>query len=215
MAASSNAPKRTLRDIWPHLIVSACALLLPPLGMAAGVVYLGSPHPHETVVSSAAEHAAPIAVAAEPTRAPDPAAAVASAPVANPSVANAVPNQREQRSAAEPQLAAAPAPATAAAPASAKDAGTKDTASPKDAGTKDVTAKDAGPAAAAPAVAKIGETSERTARAEAAAPTETADTPAAPATNAQKSRHESRGGRVRQARNPSIADIFLHPIRTR
>jgi hypothetical protein len=208
MAASSNAPKRTLRNIWPHLVVSACALLLPPLGMAAGVVYLGSSHPHETVASSPLEHAAPIVLAAAPTRAPDPGSAVASAPVTSPSVANAVPSPAEQRPAPEPQVAAAPAPAAAAA-ARANTA------------TKDVAAKDAAPvpAAAPAAVGKIDETSEHTARAEATAPTETAETPAAPAANAQqsgqKSRHESHGGRVRQARIPSITDIFLHPVRAR
>ncbi len=105
--AASNAPKRTLRDIWPHLVVSACALLLPPLGMAAGVVYLGSPHPHEIAASSPAEHAA-VAVAAEPTKAPDPGPAVAS-PCCD-RVANAVPSPAEQRPAPEPQVAAAPAP---------------------------------------------------------------------------------------------------------
>jgi hypothetical protein len=215
--AASNAPKRTLRDIWPHLVVSACALLLPPLGMAAGVVYLGSPH--EIAASGPAEPAA-VAVA-EPTKAPDPGPVVAAAPVAgpavaNPSVASAVPSPAEQRPAPEAQVAAAPAPApaAAAAPASIKDVGTKDTASTKDrasakdtAGTKDVATKDA----AAPAVAKIGETFEGSARAEATPPTENADT-AAPAANAQqsgqKSRHESRGGRVRQAHVPSLTDIF-------
>jgi hypothetical protein len=214
--AAFNAPKRTLRDIWPHLVVSACALLLPPLGMAAGVVYLGSPHPHEIAASSPAEHAA-VAVA-EPAKAPDPGPTAA-----NPSVASAAPSPAEQRPAPEPQVAAAPAPTATPAPASTRDAGTKDTASKDAAGTKDAAAakdvatKDAAPAAAPPAIAKIGETSERSARAEASPPTENADT--APAGNAQqsaqKSRHESRGGRVRQARIPSITDIFLHPIRTR
>jgi hypothetical protein len=222
--AALNAPKRTLRDIWPHLVVSACALLLPPLGMAAGVVYLGSPHPHEIAASSPAEHAA-VAVAAEPTKAHDPGPAVASSSVANPSVANAVPSPAEQRPAPEPQVAAAPAPRPVAAPAPASTNDAKDTASKDAAGTKDVAAakdvatKDAAPAAAPPAIAKIGETSERTARAEASPPAENADAPAAPAVNAQhsgqKSRHESRGGRIRQARVPSITDIFLHPIRTR
>jgi hypothetical protein len=220
MAASFNASKRTLRNIWPHLVVSACALLLPPLGMAAGVVYLGSSHPHETVASRPAEQAAPIVLAAAPTRAPDPGPAVASAPVTSPTVANAVPSPAEQRPAPEPQVAAAPAPAAAAAArASTKDTGPKDTAT-KDVAAKDVAAKDAAPvpAAAPAAVGKIDETSEPTARAEATA-TETAETPAAPAANAQqsgqKSRHESHGGRVRQARIPSITDIFLHPVRAR
>jgi hypothetical protein len=216
MAASSNAPKRTLRNIWPHLVVSACALLLPPLGMAAGVVYLGSSHPHETVASNPAEHAAPLVLAAGSTKVSDPGPALASAPVASPSVANTGPSPAEQRPAPEPPAGPAPAPAAAAAArASTKDTGPKDTA------TKDVAAKDAAPVpAAAPAVVgKIDETSERTARAEATAPTETAETPAAPAANAQqssqKSRHESHGGRVRQARIPSITDIFLHPVRAR
>ncbi len=212
---ASNAPKRTLRDIWPHLVVSACALLLPPLGMAAGVVYLGSPHQHEIAVSGPAEHAA-VAVAAEPAKASDP---VASRTDVTPNVANAVPSPAEQRAAAEPQVVAppAPAPAAAPAPASIKDAGTKDTAGSKDAAStrdvaaaKDAATKDAAPGAASPAAAKIGETSESNARAEATPPAETADTPAAPANaqqSGQKSRHDSRG-RVRQARVPSITDIF-------
>ena len=209
---ASNAPKRTLRDIWPHLVVSACALLLPPLGMAAGVVYLGSSHPHEIAVSDPAEHAA-VAVAAEPAKASDP---VASRTDVTPSVANAVPSPAEQRAAAEPQVAAppAPAPAAAPAPASIKDAGHQGHRRQQGCGQHQGCsrqAKDAAPGAASPAAAKIGETSEPTARAEATAPTETADTPAAPAANAQqsgqKSRHDSRG-RVRQARIPSITDIF-------
>jgi hypothetical protein len=220
--AASNAPKRTFRDIWPHLIVSACALLLPPLGMAAGVMYLGSSHPHETVAVSAAEPAAPIAVAAEPTRAAEP----------SPAVASVVPNPAEHRATPEPQVAVVPAPAPAAttSPASTKEAATKDAATKetaaknapaKNAAAKEAAAKEATPApsAAPAATAKVGESSEPTARAEAAAPTETAEAPAASAANAQqsgqKSRHESRGGRVRQARIPSITDIFLHPIRTR
>jgi hypothetical protein len=195
--AASNARKRTLRDIWPHLVVSACALLLPPLGMAAGVVYLGSSHPQETAVSTTAEQAAPIALAAEPTQPADPTPALASTAAVSTS-----PTPAAQRPAPEPQLAAAPAPAPTAAPMPA---------STKDTGSKDVAAKDVAPSAAP--VAKIGETSEPTARAE-ASPTEAADAPAAPAANAQqnaaglKQRHDSRGGRVRQARIPSITDIF-------
>jgi hypothetical protein len=210
--AAFNAPKRTLRDIWPHLVVSACALLLPPLGMAAGVVYLGSSHPHET--ATAAEPAALIALAAEPARTTEP----------SPAVASVVAGPAEQRAAPEPPVAAAPAPQPAAAtpPASAKTATTKDAAA-KETAAKETAAKDAAPTpSAAPATAaRVGETSEPTARAEAAAPTETADAPAAPAANAQqsassqKSRHDSRGGRVRQARIPSITDIFMHPVRTR
>jgi hypothetical protein len=185
--AASNARKRTLRDIWPHLVVSACALLLPPLGMAAGVVYLGSSHPQETAVSGSAEQAAPVAASTEPVRPADP----------GPALARTSPSP----TAPEPQLAAAPAPQPAPATAAA---------STKDVATKDAAAKEAAPSPAA--VAKIGETSEHAARAEAAAPTETADAPAAPAANAQqsgqKSRHDSRGGRIRQARIPSITDIF-------
>jgi hypothetical protein len=190
--AASNARKRTLRDIWPHLVVSACALLLPPLGMAAGVVYLGSSHPHETAVSVTAEQAASVAASAEPTRPADTTPALASAAVVSSS-----PTPAAQRPAPEPQLVAAPAPPAIAAPVPA---------STKDSGSKDV-APSAAPAA------KTGETDESTARAE-AAPTEGADTPAAPAANAQqnaagqKQRHDSRGGRVRQARIPSITDIF-------
>jgi hypothetical protein len=37
--------KRKLRDIWAHLLLSACTLLVPPLVMVAGVMYLGSPPP--------------------------------------------------------------------------------------------------------------------------------------------------------------------------
>jgi outer membrane biosynthesis protein TonB len=214
--AASNAPKRAFRDIWPHLVVSACALLLPPLGMAAGVMYLGSSHLHET--ATAAEPAALMVVAAEPARTTEP----------TPAVASVAPSPTEQRAAPEPQVAAVPAPPPAAAtpPASAKTATTKDAAAKetatKDAAAKETAAKDAAPApsAAPAAVAKVGESSEGTARAEAATPTETADAPAAPAANAQqsasgqKSRHDSRG-RVRQARIPSITDIFMHPVRAR
>jgi hypothetical protein len=37
--------KRKLRDIWAHLMLSAFTLLVPPLGIAAGVMYLSSPMP--------------------------------------------------------------------------------------------------------------------------------------------------------------------------
>jgi hypothetical protein len=37
--------KRKLGDIWAHLVLSAFTLLTPPLGMAAGVMYLSSPKP--------------------------------------------------------------------------------------------------------------------------------------------------------------------------
>ena len=37
--------KRKLREIWAHLVLSACTLLVPPLVMAAGVMYLGSSPP--------------------------------------------------------------------------------------------------------------------------------------------------------------------------
>jgi hypothetical protein len=37
--------KRRLGDIWAHLVVSTCVLLMPPVVMAVGVVYLGSPSP--------------------------------------------------------------------------------------------------------------------------------------------------------------------------
>jgi hypothetical protein len=37
--------KRKLGDIWAHLVLSACVLLVPPLVMAAGVMYLGLPPP--------------------------------------------------------------------------------------------------------------------------------------------------------------------------
>jgi hypothetical protein len=248
--AASNAPKRKLRDIWPHLIVSACALLLPPLGMAAGVVYLGASHP-QTAVSGHAEQAAPVATAAEPARSADPAPALAST-----AVVNTAPSPAEPRVLPEPEVAAVPAPQpAAAAPASPKDAGTKDMATKdtttkdtaakdaaakdaaakdtaaknaatketvaKNAAAKDAAAKNAAPKDTAPvSAAKSDDTSEPTARAEAAAPAETADAAAAPAANAQqpptgqRSRHESRG-RVRQARIPSITDIFMHPVRAR
>ena len=35
--------KRKLGDIWAQLLLSTCVLLVPPLGMAAGVMYLSSP----------------------------------------------------------------------------------------------------------------------------------------------------------------------------
>ena len=37
--------KRKLGDIWAQLLLSACVFLVPPLGMAAGVIYLRSPPP--------------------------------------------------------------------------------------------------------------------------------------------------------------------------
>jgi hypothetical protein len=37
--------KRKIGDIWAHLVLSAFTLLVPPLGMAAGVMYLTSPPP--------------------------------------------------------------------------------------------------------------------------------------------------------------------------
>ena len=119
---ASNAPKRTLRDIWPHLVVSACALLLPPLGMAAGVVYLGSPHQHEIAVSGPAEHAA-VAVAAEPAKASDP---VASRTDVTPSVANAVPSPAEQRAAARAAGRGAPCSCARCCPRTGEHQGCRD-----------------------------------------------------------------------------------------
>jgi hypothetical protein len=43
--AHDRQSKRRLGDIWAHLVVSACVLLVPPLVMAASVLYLGSPPP--------------------------------------------------------------------------------------------------------------------------------------------------------------------------
>jgi SPOR domain len=37
--------KRRLGDVWPQLLLSACVLLVPPLLMSAGVMYLGSSPP--------------------------------------------------------------------------------------------------------------------------------------------------------------------------
>jgi hypothetical protein len=37
--------KRKIGDIWVNLMLSAFALLVPPLGMATGVMYLSSPSP--------------------------------------------------------------------------------------------------------------------------------------------------------------------------
>ena len=37
--------KRKLGDIWAQLVLSAFTLVVPPLGMAAGVMYLSSPPP--------------------------------------------------------------------------------------------------------------------------------------------------------------------------
>jgi hypothetical protein len=55
-----NGPTRRKRgDIWPHLGVSACVLLLPPLVMAAGVMVLGSSPPKGTEPEGAAQQAAP------------------------------------------------------------------------------------------------------------------------------------------------------------
>jgi cell division septation protein DedD len=37
--------KRRLGDIWAHLVESTCVLLVPPVVMAVGAMYLGSPSP--------------------------------------------------------------------------------------------------------------------------------------------------------------------------
>jgi hypothetical protein len=37
--------KRKLGDIWAQVVLSAFTLLMPPLGMVAGVMYLSSPPP--------------------------------------------------------------------------------------------------------------------------------------------------------------------------
>jgi hypothetical protein len=50
-----GSTKPRLGDIWPQLAVSACVLLAPPLLMAAGLTYFGSPPP---------QNAAPAATAA-------------------------------------------------------------------------------------------------------------------------------------------------------
>ena len=40
-----DSTKRRFSDIWPQLAVSSCVLLAPPILMAAGLTYFGSPPP--------------------------------------------------------------------------------------------------------------------------------------------------------------------------
>jgi hypothetical protein len=43
-----DSTKRRFSDIWPQLAVSSCVLLAPPILMAAGLTYFGSPPPQST-----------------------------------------------------------------------------------------------------------------------------------------------------------------------
>lgn len=49
-----GSTKPRIGDIWPQLAVSACVLLAPPLLMAAGLTYFGSPTPQSTAQRAAA-----------------------------------------------------------------------------------------------------------------------------------------------------------------
>ena len=48
-----RSTKARLGDIWPQLAVSACVLLAPPLLMAAGLTYFGSPPPQSSTQAAA------------------------------------------------------------------------------------------------------------------------------------------------------------------
>jgi hypothetical protein len=50
----SGSTKRKFSDIWGQLAVSACVLLVPPLLMAAGIVYKESPLPQSVPQAAAA-----------------------------------------------------------------------------------------------------------------------------------------------------------------
>jgi hypothetical protein len=49
-----DSTKRRFGDIWPQLAVSSCVLLAPPLLMAAGLTYFGSPPPQSTAQAAGA-----------------------------------------------------------------------------------------------------------------------------------------------------------------
>jgi hypothetical protein len=49
-----GSTKPRLGDIWPQLAVSACVLLAPPLLMAAGLTYFGSPPPQSAAPAATA-----------------------------------------------------------------------------------------------------------------------------------------------------------------
>ena len=49
-----DSTKRRFSDIWPQLAVSSCVLLAPPILMAAGLTYFGSPPPQSTAQAAGA-----------------------------------------------------------------------------------------------------------------------------------------------------------------
>jgi hypothetical protein len=222
MTVSGAREKRG--NIWGQLAVSACALLLPPLGMTAGVLYLGSPLQEASSIATALE-----AVPAGPIPAP-----VASRPDAAPDLkgnfglasAAEQPVAAEQKSAlAPPAIAARPtAPQLAAPPpdaarrAAAATAGAEDSArfSPSEPVTLvhgGATAEPEALAEAAPAAETPAEASAATAPAAAiAVPEAPASATPAQTRTARKPRHEARAA-PRTTHIPTLSEIFLGPAR--
>jgi len=201
--------KRKRGDIWAQLGVSACVLLLPPLGMTAGVMYLGSSQrPDGGQPVAAQQAAAPQATVAEVGDAPS--GAGTSFSLASTEQHPVIPEQGT----ASATPGAAARPITQLPVASPQQAPTGQAA-----GTKN-SARYSGPAPVT--LVHVEEAGQRSATAEAAPPVEKADAPAAnaavpqdpaearqPSHAARRTRHEARNtSRVRQGHIPSLSEIF-------
>jgi hypothetical protein len=131
-----GSTKPRLGDIWPQLAVSACVLLAPPLLMAAGLTYFGSPPPPSAAPAATAAGAdtasKPISFAP-----PDVGPAASFGPGA--SFAAASTQQRAIVTAAHPPVEA-PAPADQTAALGSTET-TKDTAAATQEHSPDATRK--------------------------------------------------------------------------
>jgi hypothetical protein len=214
-----NGPtKRKRGDIWAQLGVSACVLLLPPLVMAAGVMFYDSSPPQSAGLQSAAQRAeAPASSVAKTDSMTERSDMRPDAGTFALASAEKHPVITEKRPvAAQPPVAAPPA-ATAqpAAPAPRQAGGQPE-------GTKDP-ARYNGPAPVTLVRAeKAGEQSAMAAIEASPSAAKAADAPAAvpetsPAATRMRAshargRHEPRAVyRVKQQRTPSLSDIFLRP----
>jgi hypothetical protein len=223
-AVPEGPAKRKRGDIRVELAVSAFVLLAPPLGMAAGVMYLGTPLQYAGQQGAALQAAVagdtPVSVAERSDMRPDGAANFALASAAqHPVIAEqrpvAVPAApATMRPVTEPPVAAAQRPA--GAQANGQTTGTKDSA--RYHGAAPVTLVHGGTAGDQAPTADVGAppSTAKTAAAP-AADTPAADAPAAvpeqspaaaqmPHSARKVARHEAR-----KQHSPSLADIFLRP----
>jgi hypothetical protein len=224
-----NGPtKRKRGDIWGQLAVSACVLLLPPIVMAAGVVYLGAPPLQGTPQGAAQQAAAPdisvtksVSVAERSDMRPDTGTSFALASAEqHPAVAEQSPAAAQSPVVAGSPVAARPAAAPPAAAgqrqAGAQAAATKDPA--RFSGLAPVTLVNVEKAnvQSAAAESEVPPSTAKTADTPAAVPEQS---PAATRIHASRrwGRHEPRAAyRVKQQPTRSLSDIFLRPTtRTR